>query len=110
MEVGRDVKSQAATKALRAKPLSAKLTAEERDANTWDARRALKGKQTSVYLTAVEDAVGSPRDAAKPHVANQGSASNTVVVRGVGSKGVQEVLRDKLGFVFHMVVGDVVRL
>lgn len=110
MEVGRDVKRQAATKVLRAKLLSAKPMVEERDANTWDVQKALKGKRISVYLTAVEDGVGSLRDAPRRHVANQGSASSTVVAKGVGSKAVHEVLRDKLGFVFPTVVGGVVSL
>lgn len=109
-EVGRDVKKQAATKAPRAKLHSAKPTVEERDASTWDVQKALKEKLIIVYLTAVEDAVGSLRDAVKLRAANQGYASNTAVVKGVGSKDAQEALRDKPGFVSPTVVGGVVSL
>lgn len=110
MEVGRGAKSQAATKVLRAKLLSAKLMAEERDANTWDVQRALKEKPISAYPMVVEDVVDSQRDVLRLHVENPGSASNMVVVKGVGLKAVHEVLKDKLGFVFPTVVDGVVSL
>jgi hypothetical protein len=95
---------------LRAKLLSAKPMAEERDANTWDAQRVLKAKPISAYHMVVEDGVDSLRDVLRLHVANLGSASSTVVVKGVGLKAVHEVLRDKLDSVFPTVVDGVVSL
>jgi hypothetical protein len=110
MEEDRDAKNQAATKVQRVKPLFVKPMVEGRGVNTWDARRAPKVKQISVYLMVVEDVASSLKDVTKQPVAGRASASNTVVAKDVISKTVHEVLKDKLVFVYPMVVGNVVSI